>query len=98
MIDLSGADIWGHKSAGDDLGHELVRVVDALAALISQSEGEGGGKVGGVGCREGFGRIGHGFRVTQRPEQDKNGFARPGGRGQSSGRFILHACPIKSFK
>src|SRR5208283_4221203 len=32
-----------HKSGGDDLGHDLVRVVDALAALISQCEGEGGG-------------------------------------------------------
>ncbi len=35
-----------HKSGGDDLGHDLVRVVDAVAALISQCEGEGGGKVG----------------------------------------------------
>ena len=70
-----------HKSAGDDLGHDLIRVVDALAALISQGEGEGGGKVGGVGCREGFGRVGHGLRVARRLEQDKNGFARPGRRG-----------------
>src|SRR5208337_623274 len=48
-----------HKSGGDDLGHDLVRVVDALAALISQCEGEGGGKVGRVGRREGFGRVEH---------------------------------------
>ena len=48
-----------HKSGGDDLGHDLVRVVDALAALISQCEGEGGGKVGRVGRREGFGRLEH---------------------------------------
>ena len=40
-----------HKSGGDDLGHDLVRVVDTLAALISQCEGEGGGR---VGRREGF--------------------------------------------
>ena len=45
------------KSIGDDLGHDLVRVVDALAALISQCESEGGGKVGRVGRREGFGRL-----------------------------------------
>jgi hypothetical protein len=48
-----------HKSLRDDLGHDLVRVVDALAALISQCEGEGGGKVGRVGRREGFGRVEH---------------------------------------
>ena len=48
-----------HKSGGDDLGHDLVRVVDALAALISQCEGEGGGKVGRVGGLEGFGRVKH---------------------------------------
>ncbi len=35
-----------HKSGGDDLGHDLVRVVDALAALISQCEGEGGCDIG----------------------------------------------------
>ncbi len=29
-----------------------------LAALISQCEGERAGKVGGVGAREGFGRVG----------------------------------------
>jgi len=76
--DKPGSRKMVHKSAGD-LGHDLVRVVDAPAALISQCEGEGGGKVGGVGCREGLGRAGHGFRVAQRLEQDKNGFARPGG-------------------
>ncbi len=47
------------KSFGDDLGHDLVRVVDALAALISQRERERGDKVGGVGGREAFGRVGH---------------------------------------
>ena len=47
------------KSFGDDLGHDLVRVVDALAALISQREREGGGKVGEVGGREAFRRVGH---------------------------------------
>ena len=47
------------KSFGDDLGHDLVRVVDALAAPISQREREGGGKVGGVGRSEAFGRVEH---------------------------------------
>jgi len=56
-----------HKSAGDDLGHDLVRLVDALAALISQCEGEGGGTVGGGGWREGFGRDGHGYRGSAAP-------------------------------
>ena len=48
-----------HKSGGDDPGLDLVRFVDAPAALISQCEGEGGGKVGWVGRHEGFGRVGH---------------------------------------
>ena len=66
-----------HKSGGDDLGHDLVRVVDALAALISQCEGEGGGKVARVGRREVFGRVEHATEVAQRLEQDKNGSPDP---------------------
>ena len=48
-----------HKPAGDDLGHDLVRFVNALAALISQCKGEGGGKGGPVGRREAFGSVVH---------------------------------------
>ena len=47
-----------HESGGGDLGDDLTRVVDALAAPISQCEGKRAGKVGGVGAREGFGRVG----------------------------------------
>ena len=61
-----------HKSGGDDLGHDLVRVVDALAALISQCEGEGGGKVGRVGRREGFGRLAWNKTRTDRPTWQGN--------------------------
>ncbi len=48
-----------HEPAGHDLGQDLVRVVNALAALISQCEGEGGGKGGRVGRREAFGSVVH---------------------------------------
>jgi hypothetical protein len=34
-----------HKPAGDDLGYDLVRIVDALAALIAEREGESSGEV-----------------------------------------------------
>jgi len=44
------------KALGDDLGHELVGVVDALAALEAEREGERRGEVGGsAGVRRSVG-------------------------------------------
>ena len=40
------------KALGDDLRHDLVGVVDALATLESEREGERVGDVGRVGGRE----------------------------------------------
>ena len=40
------------KALGDDLRHDLVGVVDALATLESEREGERVGDVGKVGGRE----------------------------------------------
>jgi hypothetical protein len=37
---------------GDDLGHDLVGVVDALAAGVPQRERKRSGKVGWIGGRE----------------------------------------------
>ena len=34
------------KPLGDDLRHDLIRVVDALAALVAQGEGQRGRQVG----------------------------------------------------
>ena len=41
-----------HKALGDDLGHDLVGVMDTLATLVSERIGNRRGKVGRVGGRE----------------------------------------------
>jgi hypothetical protein len=38
-----------NQTLGDDLRHDLVRVVNALAALEAQRKGEGRGEVLGIG-------------------------------------------------
>ncbi len=53
-----------HKPLGDDLRHDLVCVVDALAALESQRKGQRRREVGRVGGRERFG-VGHVDRIEQ---------------------------------
>jgi Rap1a immunity proteins len=40
-----------HKPLGDDLRHDLICIVDALAALVSERMSERCGKVGRVGAR-----------------------------------------------
>ena len=60
-----------HESLGDDLGHDLVGVVDALATLKSQREGEGVGEVGRIGGSELVG-VQRAPRVAAPAEQSKN--------------------------
>ena len=60
-----------HKALGDDLGNDLVSVVDALAALVSEREGERRGKVGRVGGRELVG-VGHRRTIVEERERSKN--------------------------
>src|SRR5271165_4104653 len=55
---------------GDDLRHDLIRVVDALAALVAQGEGERVGDVGRVGGRELVSM--HRARIAERSERNKN--------------------------
>ena len=69
-----------HKSGGDDLGHDLVRVVDTLAALISQCEGEGGGKVGGSAGVRGS-EASSKLQGSAAPGTRQERIARPGMRG-----------------
>jgi hypothetical protein len=38
-----------HKPPGDDLGHDLIGIVDALAAMEAQGEGQRIGKIGRIG-------------------------------------------------
>jgi hypothetical protein len=45
-----------HKPLGEDLRHELVGVVDALAALEAQGEGQRAGDVLGSGGCKAIGR------------------------------------------
>jgi len=59
------------KALGDDLGHDLIGVVDALAALVSERIGERRGKVGRVGGRELVG-VGHRRRIVEERERSKN--------------------------
>jgi hypothetical protein len=67
-----------HKPLGDDLRHELVGVVDSLAALIAQGERESVGDVIGGGGREAFGRVGHQGSVAEPRERSKNKTGRRG--------------------
>ena len=46
-----------NKPLGDDLRHDLICIVDALAALVAQCEGERRGEVGRIGGRETVGVI-----------------------------------------
>ncbi len=57
---------------GDNLGHDLVSVVDALAAFKAQCEGKGVGKVSLVGGRELNGLFWHRRTVAGRRERDKD--------------------------
>ena len=59
------------KPPGDDLGHDLVRVVDALAAVKAQCEGERAGQVGRVGGRELVG-VEHRWTIAGNRERGKN--------------------------
>jgi len=58
------------KALGDDLRHDLVGVVDTLATLESEREGERVGDVGRVGARELVSM--HGGRIAERSERNKN--------------------------
>src|SRR5208283_5386646 len=60
-----------HKALGDDRRHDLVRVVDALASLVSERVGERRGKVGRVGGRELVG-IGHRRTMVEERERSNN--------------------------
>lgn len=46
------------EALGDDLRHELIGVVDALAPLKAQRERKGGGEVARVGRRQLFNGVG----------------------------------------
>src|SRR5208283_495191 len=63
-----------NKPLSDDLGHDLVRVVDALPALEAQREGDRIGEVGRVGGRELVG-VGHAGRIASGRERNKNNYA-----------------------
>jgi hypothetical protein len=58
------------KALGDDLRHDLVGVVDALATLEAERKGERVGKVGWIGGREPVSM--HGGRIAERTERNKN--------------------------
>ena len=60
-----------HKALGDDLRHDLVGVVDALAALVSKRIGQRRGQVGRVGGRELVG-VGHRRTIAEARERSKN--------------------------
>ena len=60
-----------HKPLRDDLGHDLVGVVDAPAALLAQREGERRGQVGGVGEGELVG-VKHWLTIAGQIKQIKN--------------------------
>ncbi len=59
------------KPLGDDLRHDFVGVVDALAALKPQGERQRVGEVGYVGGRQLIG-VGHANRIAARIERNKN--------------------------
>jgi hypothetical protein len=52
-----------HKALGDDLGHDLIRVVDALAAVIALRERERSRDVFGVAGGKAFGCVGHSISI-----------------------------------
>ena len=60
------------KLLGDDLGHELVGVVDALAALEAQGQGERICEIARVHWRQLVGGTCHGFTIAQMQEHNKN--------------------------
>ncbi len=68
--DKAGALEMRDEAPGDDLGHDLVGVVDALAAFESQGESKRIRQVGGIGGGKLVGS--HGARVTPSIEQNKN--------------------------
>jgi hypothetical protein len=62
-----------HKPLGDDLRHDLVGVVDSLAALEEEGECERGCAMSlGSAGRRTFGRVGHCARIADRLEHNKN--------------------------
>jgi len=71
MTDEAGALKRLHNALGDDLGHDLVGVVDALAALVSKRIGELRGQVGRIGGRELVG-VGHRRTIAEVRERSKN--------------------------
>ena len=58
-----------HKPLRHDLGHDLVRVTDAPAALVTQREGERRGQFGGMSGRERVAGAGHRRRVAERRQR-----------------------------
>ena len=62
-----------NKPLGDDLRHDLIRVVHALAALVSERIGKRRGEVVRVGGRQHIAGIGHAFTLAERRERNKNG-------------------------
>ena len=58
---------------GDDLDHELVGVVDALAAVEAQPEGKRRGEVVWIGGARGVG-VGRGSLLEVRTEQECRSF------------------------
>ena len=59
------------KAPGDDLRHDLIGVVDALAAPVSKRIGNRAGQVGRVGGRELVG-VGHRRTIAGKRERGKN--------------------------
>ena len=57
---------------GDNLGHDFVCIVDALAALKAQCESERVGKIARIRWRQPVGWIGHTPTITQGLERNKN--------------------------
>src|SRR5271157_2302663 len=61
-----------HKALGDNLGHDLVSVVDALAALKAKGKGERRGEIVGGSERERVGRVCHRRTIATTSERSKN--------------------------
>ena len=69
--DEAGALKMFDQALRNDFGHDLIRVVDALAALVSERVGERRGKVGRVGGCELVG-VGHRRTTVEERERSKN--------------------------
>ena len=68
------------QATGHDLRHDLVRVVNALAAVKPQSEGEGIAEVFGRRRRQSVGGLGHRPRIDRDRERRKERWSKPPSR------------------